>query len=175
MIRKQRNIGKRELDFERIAALYLEGKSQRTIAAEVGISQSTVCRDLEKLRQEWREKANIDFDQAVAEQLAKIDHLEATYWDAWERSLKPMVRTATDEATGKEQRVETSRDGDPRYMEGVMNCIRERSKLLGLYLPQKFSETTPEGAESASKGGTVFLFPDNGRYTPVRDDTESTH
>jgi DNA-binding transcriptional regulator LsrR (DeoR family) len=69
-----------------IASLYLKGEYQSDIAAQVGISQGQVSKELAILQAEWQTSALIDINEAKARELAKIDALELVYWQAWERS-----------------------------------------------------------------------------------------
>ena len=126
-----------------IASRYLKGETQAAIASSLGINQSTVSRDLAILRDSWRLSAIRDFDELVAEQLAKIDALEAEYWQAWQRSVtvKETIKNESGEnAKGPWTKSVTSREvllGDAAYLAGVERCIAARCKLLGLDKPAK--------------------------------------
>lgn len=138
-----------------IATRYLRGETQAAIASTLGINQSTVSRDLASLRQIWRDSAVRDFDELVAEQLAKIDALEAEYWQAWQRSVtvKETIRNESGEnSKGPWNKSVTAREvllGDPSYLAGVERCIAARCKLLGLDKPAKSEvEISTEGGLS---------------------------
>jgi len=133
----------------KVARLYLSGKTQPEIAEEFGVNQSTISRDLKAIQQTWREAAIRDFDEARGQELAKLDNLELTYWQAWERSLGDFkVETSKarlnrqssgegDPRQSTEKTVKTEeRNGDPRYLQGVLSCIDRRVKLLGLDAPE---------------------------------------
>ena len=66
---------------ERVARLYVSGKSQRAIAVIVGVSQPTVSNDLEEIRKQWLSDAKMNFAERQAKELAKIDAVEAEAWD----------------------------------------------------------------------------------------------
>jgi len=132
-------------DRRREADLYLQGRLQADIATELDINQSTVSRDLKALQKQWLASALIDFDEAKARELAKIDRLEREYWEAWQNSCedaetvkqkgKPgeetgQVTTSTVERTVKGQA------GDPRFLVGVQWCIERRCKVLGIDVPE---------------------------------------
>ena len=76
-----------------VAKLYLQGDGQHTIAEKLGVSTQAVLDDLNWLREQWKNSNLADYQAARAETLAKIDHLEFTYWDAWERSKEPTETT----------------------------------------------------------------------------------
>jgi len=140
---------------ETIAREYLKGRYQHEIAAMLGISPATVKRDLVKIRRLWLESSLRDFDALKAEQLAKIDTVEAEAWMMWARSCERLVRTS-------EQQIEATRfpgcnvrtdseqgTGDPRYLQLALQCVERRSKLLGLNAPEKIAHTNPSGTEQA--------------------------
>ena len=127
-------------DRKLIAALYLEGALQTEIGAQLGIDQSTVSRDLATIRKAWIKSTLVDFNLARGRELAKIDYLELTYWEAWRLSLEESksktmnIRAGQDgkpAPTGETIRTEEGR-GDMRALAGVQWCISRRIKLLGL-------------------------------------------
>ena len=77
------------------AGLYLQGKTQIEIAERVDVKQATVSRWFKALQEKWLEEAQTDFNIAKARELARIDNLERTYWDAYDESRQP--RTITKE------------------------------------------------------------------------------
>lgn len=131
----------REKRREQVARLYLLGKTQHEIADTVGCSQKTVSNDLAVLRDRWRESALVDVNEAKQRELAKIDLLERTYWQAWEDSLEQIERTTAKRVQAKfGERTETARHveqrlGDPRYLQGVQWCIERRIAILGANAP----------------------------------------
>lgn len=147
-------------DRKKIAELYLKGRLQVDIAEEVGVDQSTVSRDIKTLHDEWLRSALVNFNEAIARELAKINQLEIIYFESWERSLNPF-KSKTVKAKGNpkteeelranaEQTLKTEdRNGDPRYLQGVQWCIEKRCKLLGLDAPDRLQidwrETLPDG------------------------------
>lgn len=153
--KRRRSRAEIERDRRRIADLYLQGWLQADIAKEIGVAQSTVSRDLVALHGEWKKSALLDFNEAKAQQLAKIDRLEREYWEAWQRSCrteetvtqrtKGEVERREDEKTGKFvdtrpaelTKAQRDRTGDPRFLQGVQWCIDRRCKILGVDAPQK--------------------------------------
>lgn len=83
-----RSKSQEEADRRNVARLYLAGRIQAQISEELGISQTTVSRDIKFLTDEWKQERVYDINEAKARELAKIDNLELIYWDAWERSRK---------------------------------------------------------------------------------------
>lgn len=129
-------------DRMKIADMYCRGLYQSQIAKEMGLSQQTISRDLGIVRELWRDRAIASFDQHVANQLAKIDNLERTYWEAWEKSQKPKRKERASTSVGGKYdiekagtEVELERDGNPNFLMGVERCIQKRIDLLGLKAP----------------------------------------
>ena len=136
-----------------VARLYLEGRTQADIGAQLGLSRQQIGYDLGAVRQEWLQSSLVDFNAKKAEELARIDKLEREYWSAWEASKQDRQTSTTEQTTGAEgERLKaairkTDQTGDPRYLAGVERCIEQRCKLLGLCAPQKVAPTTPDGRE----------------------------
>ena len=121
---------------EQVARLYLEGKTQTEIAAKFDVTQATISRDLEAIRQQWVENALVHFDQIKARELARIDKLERENWQAWERSQKD-AETVTKKMgkDGDKQAtiITKGQVGDPQFLRGVQWCIEQRLKIYGVY------------------------------------------
>jgi len=154
-------------DRRRISELYLQGWLQVDIAAEVGVSQSTVSQDLKAIQKEWLQSTLIDFNEAKAQELAKVDNLERTYHRAWLRSCED-AQTVTQKAieAGGDQRKEATKTakgqvGDPRFLVGVQWCIDKRCKIKGIDAPVKTAFTDPTGQKQAET--VVIYIPDNAR------------
>lgn len=144
-----RTPAQRQKDRAETANLYLQGWLQADIAEKQGVTQQAISDDLKAIRKQWLASSLRDFDEARSQELAKIDNLEITYWQAWQRSIEPKkIETAKtvnaesgrrDEASVREE----GRDGEPRYLAGVQWCIERRCKLLGLDEIQAGSEDKP--------------------------------
>jgi predicted transcriptional regulator len=131
----------RESHREEIAKLVLQNWTQTAIANFLEIGQSTVSRDLQEIRRKWRESAIRDFDEAKAIELAKIDLLEAEYWQQWEKSKQPKRSQKHEEGDRTKVTVtEENRCGNPAYLNGVLACIERRCKLLGLDAEVKYQD-----------------------------------
>jgi hypothetical protein len=109
----------------RVAEAYLRGQYQHDIALREGVSQSTVSLDLKAIQAQWKASSIRNLDAHKAQELARIDQLERTYWEAWGRSLRE------------------GRDGDPRFLDGVQKCIVSRCKLLDLMPKEKKPDEKP--------------------------------
>lgn len=127
-----------------MADLYLQGWLQADIAGELGVDPSTVSRDLKVLQGEWLASALLDFNEARAQQLAKIDRLEREYWQAWERSCadaESETREGTPDSVDKVKKTRKGQAGDPRFLQGVQWCIERRCKILGVDAPDRHELT----------------------------------
>lgn len=150
-----RSKGEREHDLTLIAELYTKGRSYREIAHEVSqrtgrsITHTTVSNEIKKLLKEWEASRNEIIDHQKFIELAKIDRLEKTYWDGYEKSCQP-VKKSTTKKKGTPNQIsdiektdnEENRIGDPRFLDGIKWCIEQRCKIFGINAPQKFDVET---------------------------------
>jgi len=86
MAAPKRSRGQRDSDLTIVATSYLHGRTQSDLAQNLGLSQQQIAYDLKVVRRRWLESSIRNFDEARAQELAKIDHIEAEFWSAWERS-----------------------------------------------------------------------------------------
>ena len=85
-----------EDDRRETASLYLQGKTQQAIAERLGMTRQMVGYDLKAIQRRWRQDTARDLDEDKAKELAKLDELERTHWQAWEsRSLMMLMRGPT--------------------------------------------------------------------------------
>jgi predicted transcriptional regulator len=144
----------RNRDLKLTAEMYIRGKTQYEIASELGISQGQVNYDLKAIQAQWRESTTMNLDEAKGRELARLDELERTFWNAWEASK--MERTKSRQETDgskkdgkltvkKASTEKEQRDGNPAFLAGVLSCIDRRCKLLGLDAPTKSELTGKDG------------------------------
>jgi hypothetical protein len=131
-----------------IAGLHFKRYDQATIAQKLSqqnpekpITQQLVSYYLKKIRKAWLKESVEEFDAAKAQELARINHLEETYWRGWERSLLPVKvkksRKANDKATAELSEYESL--GDVKFLEGVRWCYAKRAEIRGFDAPKKIS------------------------------------
>lgn len=142
---KDRKPSQIERDRRVIARMYLKGRVQAEIAAELKINQSTVSRELKLLVEEWKVERVYDINEWKARELAKIDSLELEYWQAWERSqtdaLVRSKKVVQDVGGDKKEAFERTeaRVGDPRFLDGVQWCIDKRCAIIGVEAPKRIA------------------------------------
>lgn len=147
MAAPKRTKKQREYDLQEISRLYLQGWLQVAIVDYLAknrsytVTQAIISRDLKTIQERWQASAIRSFDEAKANELAKIDNLELTYWSQWQASIEPVVKRRTSkkvdgQVTEATQEVSLG-TGDPRFLQGVQWCIDRRCKLLGLDAPIK--------------------------------------
>ena len=84
MAANKRTLIQIEDDRREIASLYLQGKTQQAIAERLGMTRQMVGYDLKAIQRRWREDTSRNLDEDKARELAKLDELERTHWQAWE-------------------------------------------------------------------------------------------
>ena len=148
-----------------ISRMSLQGKSLQEIANFLELDRSMIGRELKAIRTEWKQSSLRDFDESRGQQLAELGLVKAELWQSWQESkqqkestLKEQIASlgvGTDEAD-KRVKVATrqqSATGDAAYLSGVLACIKEESRLLGLY-PE---ESTAGQSISLSDGQLSIL------------------
>ena len=157
MAAKTRRPLERERDLREVAALYLHGLTQHEIAQRLNVSRPQIGYDLKVLQRRWQESALADFHAKKAAELAKVDELERTYWEAWERSCQVREVTTTERTQASTDPTEDTRrkagvrkeprDGNAEFLRGVERCIELRCKITGAFAAVKIAPTTPDGEE----------------------------
>ena len=152
---------------QQIAERYLRGEYQTTIAADLGINQAQVSRDLKAMRDLWLASAIRDFDAAKAQELAKIDAVERAAWQGWEKSTQDKEVSiqetdgTLDEKTKKPRMKKVSlrkegQAGSPAFLSTILTCIERRCAILGLDAPKRFTikweELTDDQLDRLAKG-----------------------
>lgn len=131
-----------------VAELYIKGKTQSEIAKEFDTTQATISRDLKAIQEVWLEQSVKNYDEAISQELAKIDNLERTYWQAWEDSKEDAVtetvkgRQRGKEIDSAEKTIQKKGQvGNKSFLDGVQWCIERRCKLLGLDSPDRIEHS----------------------------------
>lgn len=131
-----------------ISEYYLAGASIEEIASKLKSNSRIVRKYLGQMEKEWQDRYLQNYNALKMRELAKIDTLEAIYYDAWERSKSPaQLRRLTSKGNGEDIIIEEERNqtGDPRFLEGIMKCVEKRIELLGLKAPIKITPTNLAG------------------------------
>jgi hypothetical protein len=144
MASPKRTKGQRELDLIEIAELYCQGIPQQKIATTLSstrdytLSQPQIAYDIETLLERWKQQSNKPIDEHIAEELARVNNLERTYWNAWKKSCNSKQSTIKESInSGKASKIKASAKveemmGNPSFLTGVQWCINKRCELLGL-------------------------------------------
>lgn len=127
---------------------YVDGTTMRQIAREFGVSVGTIHSDVAFCREQWREEMIHLVEGWKDRELDKIDRVEAAAWAGWERSLRESKKTVTERSrrgqndNDKAKVEKQDRDGDPRFLKIMADCIEQRCKILGLHAPKKIDATS---------------------------------
>lgn len=134
-----------------VAKLYLQRKTQREIAAILGVSQTVVFRDIKAAEAHMRGEAADALWLRKQRILADIDIVRQEALAAYERSKQERVTKRVEQETvpslvpGEKPTVRVQRavqtseatTGDTRHLEVVLKANAEESKLLGHYAAEK--------------------------------------
>ena len=154
----------REQDKATIARMILQGKTHQEIANYLELDRSMVSREVTAIRQEWKQSSIRDFDEARGQKLAELELVKGELWQAWQESkaqkettLKERIASLGDgnsRESDKRLKISTRHQtarGDAVYLGGVLNCVKEQAKLLGLY-PQESTSGTSIALSDAQLG-----------------------
>ena len=144
----KRSEGDRLYDMPFISQLYIQGLSHREIAERLSaqrpytIDFREVADDIIRIREKWIERATSNWEIKMAEELLRIDRVEAAAWDGWTKSQGKTQKSVKDMRKGEDKKdythvsiQEWEQAGDPRFLAIIDNCIDRRCKLVGLYAP----------------------------------------
>lgn len=136
---------------QRVGDLYCEWKTQWQIAHILKVSQATVALDLKAIKKKWTECAVMKYGDRKAEEIAKVDHLEALALKSYHRSCRGKVSVKALEAAvekiredmkgkatgGIPRRANVDKlplgPGDVFFLQLALKCIDLRCRICGLY------------------------------------------
>jgi len=143
----------RERDIKDTVRMYLKGYTLQRIVDELQqrpgvdgykLSVTTIRRDIDSVRDEWKKDAIINLHEHRMRELERIDSVEAEAWIAWDRSCEQQVTVTVRKNVGvaedvggvtEESTVTHPFSGDPRYLAIAQKCVDQRTRLLGLDAP----------------------------------------
>ncbi len=119
---------------EKVEKLLLMRFPIRRIAEEVGVSKTTVVKDIKYIKQVWREHHADAFNEYAAEELQKLLALEQALW-------------------------EKAMSGHGYSVERILQIMDHRAKLIGLYAPaqSRVAVITEEVLDNAIASYTAQL------------------
>lgn len=127
------------------------------------LSRAQICLDAKKAVHHWQEQAAERIDTIKARDLARLAAVESEAWNAWEASRKQSKRQLDEEISEPEAQdagkpaeapaanvspalrrlvrkkssvITENRDGDPRFLQIVFDCIQQRGLITGYTKPQ---------------------------------------
>jgi hypothetical protein len=119
---------------EKAAKLYCQGKTILQISIEMDCDRRTVARYLEDSRELWRKELIKSCEEIKAEQLAKVDRLEAEAWEGWFKSRKPELEIKVEKGDkAKSYKKVRYPNGDPRFLQVISHAIDQRMRILGVF------------------------------------------
>lgn len=128
----------RQERLEKIADLYLRGKSFRTIAELAGISLAQTQRDVALCKKEWAKTTSLGIQNLASKEFARIDRIEAEAWRGWERSQAKQIERSKEVIDGETGRttknLKRSKQpvGDAGFLTIALGCVNQRIRLMDL-------------------------------------------
>lgn len=136
----------REQERSTISRLVLQGKTHQEIANFLELERSTITKEIKAIRSEWQRSSLRDFDEDRGQKLAELELVKSELWQSWHDS-KEQKETILKEKIGGGGEIgklkiatrNQSSTGDAAYLSGVVACLKEEAKLLGLYPEEPIS------------------------------------
>lgn len=131
-----------------VMRLYRERKTLDQIAAEVGVGRSTVKRDIERARREWRDQIPQDYQELLDEKLAELHDVRIEVMEAWRASMQPTLETRTSETKDGTFTTEITRPPQPNaaLMGQLVRTLELEARLRGM-LDQRSDKGAEDGPE----------------------------
>ena len=128
----------------RVAELAAQGRTQLEIANELGVSQPTICADLNEIHAEWRQAAEAETADRVAREIAMIEEIRRAAWQGWARSQQDAERRRVKTTTGPDEdgvEVERTKErrtqsGDSKMLQTALKCSEMILRTLGAFKPK---------------------------------------
>lgn len=138
-----------ERDEKRKIAAKLErrGYSHAAIGEVIGVSGSCVSNYLKKVKQHFIDSMVEDRGALVQQKLQQLKEVTREAWEAWDRSKKDKQRVLEEEITSngflrsKTGSSLQGQHGDVRFLNIILECIRQERDMLGLDAPKKVEAT----------------------------------
>ena len=103
---------------EKIWELRIKGKTQMSIAKELGMAQSSVSETLDRLHKRYRSTLDQDVARVQEEQILILQHIADEALDAWEKDLQ-------ETRSGRQFR-------NPAYVSSAMAALADIRKITGI-------------------------------------------
>jgi hypothetical protein len=149
---------------QRLAALKVKGLSIRQIQAQLEkdevFNPSTgrvwsigiLSEDLQFVDERWKAETLKDWGAWKKQELEKLDQIEREARTAWERGIgkkKKKIRERTiggkDGGSSKVGLVTEELNGDPRYLQVMLDCQKRRAQMIGFDAALKSEHSGPGG------------------------------
>jgi hypothetical protein len=165
----RKTVLEKEAEIKAVKDLFIVGKNKFEIAERLGLNASYIQRCIDILITRWERESISDIHRFKMKELDKISKMESELWESWFQSKK-RSKTTKKRTKSREPRkdsqgmVMTDRSGNTlyhegetdsesvtlnqgsmEYMKGIMWCVAERCRIIGLYAPKKFTETDVTG------------------------------
>jgi hypothetical protein len=134
-----------------VAELMMQGYTQVEMTNIINerrglnLSRSTIARDVGIIRRDWLETQRTSYEALMNEELLRLDVLEREMWRTLRESSEGMKRIVTDkivndgnleDAVIKRVTETIEQSGvNNRLFDQILECQKERRRLLGLYAP----------------------------------------
>lgn len=151
MARVEASIIERKERREKIVELILAGVTNKSkIARQLGVSNATITRDIQKIEEQWVRDLNRGLDHARARQVQELAKVREEAWKAWAESRDGKLKIVTAEEGDGELSTTTTTEtsaGDPRFLKTIIDALDKEAEIAGTKVI-KVSPTSPDGSKT---------------------------
>jgi hypothetical protein len=130
----------RKMDtYRQVWILRCQGRTLAQVAEAVGLSITSVCKVLKRIRERMDRQVADHAAQVRFEQSGRLDHLYSEAVDAWERSKEAAKTVAKTEDSGGEggkrsrvQQTAAERVGEVEYLQEAREILQDQRNLWGI-------------------------------------------
>src|SRR5713101_6141194 len=97
----RRTLLQRNHDRIKITELLIQGMSHTDIAMRIGLSQPQISREVNMIQSIWAKEEPDKIRFLLNQELARIDCVEKSAWEAWDDSQKPREITSQERITSQ--------------------------------------------------------------------------
>lgn len=148
---QKRTPDQRLADLDKIAEWLVQGKTQRWIGGQLGLTQQQISYDVKDVRKQWKANTDLSYEQHISRLMAEIQHVKQVYWQEYsgegltnekitlKKGLTPLGESSSTEM------VYRNNQGSLKALDGLLKCLDRQMKILGLDLNFAIESLTRAG------------------------------
>ena len=138
-IKAERSELVKQEQYQIMSEMLAKSATIKEMADKLGISKNTVLLDKETILERMRRETKVSIERYKALELHRIEAREREAWSEYERSkgekkkVTQNIRCKDDKGKVVTKQIVTETScGDPRYLDVIARCSKDRRELLGM-------------------------------------------